>query len=182
MARKWILVGVVAVLIVSAVAVVFGGNYFNPKQDIVLPWMFVGAYATYVGQIDNSSTPYSINATMEVTNLNSSYVLVQTNSTIVTPFAPALSDQTALWISKGNVSFQPRGESFAATYITQIAVKGLGLRDCVVYQYTNEAINATYYVDTQVLWPLRIVYATDFENQTYTLEFNLESSNIDGLK
>jgi hypothetical protein len=109
-------------------------------------------------------------------------VQIQTNSSIATSFAPTLSDQTILWVNKTNINFQPKGETLAGTYSTKITVKSIGPRDCIAYDYTNEAINATYYIDKILLWPVRIVYATTFENQTYQIEFNLKDTNINGLK
>lgn len=106
---------------------------------------------------------------------------IQTNSAIATSFAPTLSDQTTLWVNKTNINFQPEGETLAGTYSTKITVKSIGTRDCIAYDYTNEAINATYYIDKVLLWPVRIVYATAFENQTYHIEFSLKDTNINGL-
>jgi hypothetical protein len=47
--------------------------------------------------------------------------------------------------------------------------------------YTNEAINATYYIDKVLLWPVRIDYVTVFENQTYHIVFSLKDTNIKKL-
>ena len=182
MTRKRILIGIAIVLASLVFAVIIGGNFTNPEQNVTQPWMFLGAFATYTGEIDPSPTSYIINATMEVTNINSTHVLVKTNSTITTPFAPALSDQTTTWIDKNNISFQPKGENLAGTYNAQVTAKNIGLRDCTVCQYNNEAINATYYIDKEFQWPLKIVYTTTFEKQTYTLKFNLNNTNINGLE
>ena len=143
--------------------------------------MFKGAYATYEGQIDSLSVTYSINETIQVTDLNASHVQIQTNSSIATSFTTTLSDQTTLWINKTNINFQPKGETLVGTYNTKINVRSNGPRDCIAYDYTNEAINATYYIDKIVQWPIRIVYTTTFENQTYQIEFNLKDTNIEEL-
>ena len=74
-----------------------------------------------------------------------------------------MSDQTTLWVNKTDINFQPKGETLSRTYSTKISVRSIGSRDCIVYDYTNEAINATYYTDKALLWPVRIVYATVFE-------------------
>ena len=143
--------------------------------------MFKGAYATYESKIDSLSTPYSINETIQVIDLNSTHVQIQTNSSISTSFLPTLSDQTTLWVNKTSINFQPKGETLTGTYNTKITVRNIGSRDCIAYDYTNQAINATYYIDKVLLWPIRIVYVTTFENQTYQIEFNLKSTNINGL-
>ncbi len=178
MRKSWILIGFTIVFAISTSSGLIGYNFLTSSQQNVQPWMFTGAYATYEGQIDSFSLPYNLSATIEVTDQNSTHVQIRTNSTIATSFAPPLSDQTIRWINKTNINFQNKGETLARTYSTQIIVKGIGTRNCSVYDYTNEGINATYYLDNIYLWPLRIVYITDFENQPYTLEFNLKDTNI----
>jgi hypothetical protein len=178
MRKSWILVGFIIVFVISAVSGLMGFYFLTSSQQKGQPWMFVGAYATYEGQIDSFSMPYNLSATIEVTDQNSTHVQIRTNSTIMTSFAPALSDQTILWINKTNINFQHKGETLARIYNTKITINDVGDRYCTVYDYTNKGINATYYLDNSYLWPLRIVYVTDFENQPYTLEFNLKDTNI----
>ena len=69
----------------------------------------------------------------------------------------------------------------AGTYNTKITVRSIGSRDCIAYDYANQAINATYYIDKVLQWPVRIVFTTVFENQTYPIEFNLKDTNIKQL-
>ena len=71
--------------------------------------------------------------------------------------------------------------TLARTYNTKTTVRNIGSRDCLAYDYTSEDINATYHIDKVLLWPVRIVYTTIFENQTYKIEFNLKDTNINGL-
>lgn len=182
MRKDRIIVGVTIVLAISTLVLIIRYQPIdNTHQSMAQPWMFKGAYATYDGQINSMSTPYSINETIQVTDLNATHVQIQTNSSIATSFAPTLSDQTNLWVNKTNINFQPKGETLVGTYNTKITVKSIGSRDCIAYDYTNQAINATYYIDKVTLWPIRIVYATTFENQTYHIEFNLKDTNINGL-
>jgi hypothetical protein len=105
-------------------------------------------------------------------------VQIQTNASITTSFAPTFSDQTTLWVNKTNISFQPNGMTLAGTYDTKIAVRSIGRRVCIAYDFTGEDINATYYIDKVLLWPVRIVYVTIFENQTYPIAFSLKDTNI----
>ncbi|NLF88037.1 hypothetical protein GX563_04355 [Candidatus Bathyarchaeota archaeon] len=146
------------------------------QQDMAQPWIFKGAYATYTGQVVDVSTQTNLSARIEVTDVNASHVQVRTSSTIAPSSGPAVNDHFTLWISKANVSFQPPGEAFARSYSAQISN-----RSCTVYEYTNEAINATYYIDDALQWPVRLVYMTGFENQLYTLDFRLNSTNIGAL-
>jgi hypothetical protein len=143
--------------------------------------MFKGAYATYQGQINSLSPQFNVNETIQVIDLNATHMQIQTNSSITTSFAPTLTDQTTLWINKTNINFQPKGETLTGTYNTKIQVRNIGNRDCIAYDYTNQAINATFYIDKVLLWPVRIVYTTTFENQTYQIEFNIKVTNITAL-
>jgi hypothetical protein len=182
MRKSWIILGFTIVLAISSLVLIIE---FQPidrtQQSMAESWMFKGAYATYEAQIDSISTPYSINETIQVIDLNATHVQIQTNSSIATSFTQTLSDQTTLWINKTNINFQPNGMTLAGTYNTKITVRNIGSRDCIAYDYTNQAINATYYIDKALQWPVRIVFTTVFENQTYNLEFNLKDTNINGL-
>ena len=182
MRKGWIIVEFLGVLALSISVLVIGFHSVdNTQQTLGQPWMFKGAYATYEGQIDSLSTPLTINETIQVTDLNATHVQIQTNSSIATSFAPTLFDQTTLWVNKTNINFQPKGETLAGTYNTKITLRILGSRDCIGYDYTNDLINATFYVDRVLMWPVRIVYTTIIENQTYHIEFNIKDTNINGL-
>jgi hypothetical protein len=146
------------------------------------PWMVKGTYATYQGRVEPISYPVKITGEIQVTDLNASHVQVQTDMKISTTFAPVVSDSTFQWINKTNVIFQPKGEILVGTYDTQVSVAGIGTRSCTAYEYTNEAINATYYLDKSLQWPVKIVYETSFENQTYKIEVNISDTNILGLQ
>jgi hypothetical protein len=182
MGKSWIIVGFTIVLAISLLVLIIGYQPIdNIQQSMAESWMFKGAYATYEGHIDSLSISYSLDETIQVTNLNATHVQIQTNSSIATSFAPTLSDRTTLWVNKTNINFQPEGVTLAGTYNTKITVRSIGSRDCIAYDYTNEAINATYYIEKVLLWPVRIVYTTIFENQSYHIEFSLKDTNIKGL-
>jgi len=182
MGKNWIVIVVTFVLVISSLVLIIGYQPIDStQQNMAESWMFKGAYATYEGQIDAPSTPVNINETIQVTDLNATHVQIQTNSSIATSFAPTLSDQTTLWINKTNVNFQPKGMTLAGTYNTKTTVISIGRRECIAYDYTNQAINATYYIDKVLLWPVKIVFTTVFENQIYHLEFSLKDTNIEKL-
>src|SRR5665647_210464 len=144
MGKSWIIAGFTIILAISTLVLIVGyPSLDNTQQSMAESWMFKGAYATYEGQIDALSTPVSINETIQVTNLNATHVQIQTNSSIATSFAPTLSDQTTLWINKTNINFQPKGMTQVMTYNTKITIRNIGSRDCIAYDYTNKAINAT---------------------------------------
>lgn len=177
MKKRWLIVAFTLIFAFSIFGLLMGYGFFNnPGQDE--PWMFRGAYATYSGQIAGVLTQVKLSAIIEVTDLNASHVQVKTSSTIAPPFGQEVNDLTIIWMSKADVDFQPPGEDFRRSYSVQIPVDGSVSRNCTVYEYTNEAINATYYIDYALQWPIRLVYVTVFENQTYTLDFSINSTNI----
>ncbi len=186
MGKKWIVIGFVTIITISLLVLVIGYiTIDNTPKSTSESWMFEGAYGIYEGQIDSLSIACKINETIQVTDLNATHVQIQTSSSIATTFAQTLSDQTTLWVNKTNktnINFQPKDETLTETYNTKITVRNIGSRDCIAYDYTNQAINATYYIDKVLQWPVRIVYTTIFENQTYIMEFNLKDTNINGLK
>jgi hypothetical protein len=181
MGKNWLIILIILVLTISLVLVIVYKSMDNSQQSMAESWMFKGAYATYEGKIESLSIPVSINETIQVTNLNTTYVQIQTNSSIATSFAPTLSDHTFLWINKTNINFQPEGMTLARTYNTKIAVRSIGSRDCIAYDYTSQVINSTYYIDKVLLWPVKIVFRTVFENQTYNIDFSLKDTNIKEL-
>ncbi len=182
MGKSWIIIGLTTVLAISLLVLAIGHQPVDStQQNRSDAWMFKGAYATYEGQIEALSSPCSIDEKIQVTDLNATHVQIQTDSSIATSFSPKLSDQTTLWVNKTNINFQPKGETLTGTYSTQITLKSNGPRDCIVYDYINEGINASVYLDKVFLWPLRVVYTTAFENETYKIMFNLNETNIDGL-
>jgi hypothetical protein len=182
MGKSWIIAGVTIVLAISSLVLIIGYQTMEgTKHNMAESRMFKGAYATYEGKMDSLSIPYSLNETIQVTDLNATNVQIQTNSSIATSFAPTLSDQTTLWINKTNINIQPKGMTLAKTYNAEITVRSIGSRDCIAYDYTSQAINATYYIDKVLQWPVRIVFTTVFENQTYHLEFSLKDTNIKEL-
>jgi hypothetical protein len=181
MGKSWLIIWIIIFLTISIVLVIGYQSMDNAQQSMAESWMFKGAYATYEGKIDSLSIPVSIKETMQVTNLNDTHVQIQTNSSIATSFAPTLSDQTILWVNKTNINFQPEGMTLAGTYNIKITVRSIGSRDCTTYDYTSQAINATYYIDKVLLWPVKIVFTTVFENQTYHIDFILKDTNIKQL-
>jgi hypothetical protein len=180
MGKSWIIIGVILILAISLLVLIVGYQHMddNTHQSMAEPWMFKGAYATYEGQIDSLAIPSSINETIQVIDLNTTHVQIQTNASIATSFAPKFSDQTTSWINKTNINFQPEVETLARTYNTIIIVRRIGSRECIAYDYTNELINATYYIDKVLQWPVRIDYTTVSENQIYQIEFTLKDTNI----
>ncbi len=181
MRKRWILITIIIFVIISIVALNFEPLLKGDSQNLPLPWMFKGAYATYEGHIDSLLTPCNLSAEIQVTDINASHVQIRTSSTIATTFMHPATDHTIQWINKTSINFQPKGENLKNSFDTEIAAGTNKIQNCIAYEYTNELINATYYLNKDILWPVRITYTTVFENQTYSMEFNLRDTNIEAL-
>jgi hypothetical protein len=182
MGKIWIIVGFLLILAILSCFLIFACHPMdNPERKTAEAWMFKGAFATYQGQVSPFFGSININQTIQVIGLNATHVQIQTNSSISSAFAPTFSDQTMLWVNKTNVNFKPESDTLIRTYETEINVRNIGARACIALDYSNQAINTTYYLDKALLWPLRIVYVTTDENQTYQIQFDLNKTNINGL-
>jgi hypothetical protein len=134
MDKRCFLAAFALLLVVLAFAGMVGYRWLSGPQQEPQPWMRIGAYASYSGEIPGFSEPFILNATLVVLDLNSTHVKVATNSTIGNSFSPQpLTDRTVQWINKTNVNFQHRGETLADTYSAQIPVKGIGTRQCIFF-------------------------------------------------
>ncbi len=178
--KSQVLIGVI-ILVFSALIVTASYQLTSHNSNFE-SWMTKGVYADYEGTVNGTLSSVNITGKMQVTDVNSTYVLVQTDMAISTVFAPTVRDKTFVWINRSNIDFGPTGETLTGKQDRRVTIAGLGVKDCTAYEYANEAINATYYLDKTIHWPLRISYTTVFENQTYLIEMTLKSSNISQLQ
>ncbi len=144
-------------------------------------WITKGAYATYEGQATVLSMSVSYNAKLEIVDFNETHIQVMNDFNMSTPFGSSENSTTA-WVSRENMTFQPDGLTLNNTYIAQVALPNLGTRSCTVYEYSNQDISATYYVDNNVQWPVKMMMTSPTVNgQSYNMDINLVDSNIPGL-
>jgi hypothetical protein len=153
------------------------GTQTNPQL-----WMRVGAYATYEGQASILGIDVSFNAKMEIINLNETHIQVATDYNMSTPYGTT-QNSTTTWVRRADMTFQPDGMTLNGTYTTQVTLGKLGTRSCTVYEYNNDGVSASYYVDNNVHWPVKIVMTspTSVNGQSYNMDINLVDSNIPGL-
>ena len=145
-------------------------------------WMTKGAYAVYEGQAEILSISLDFNARMEVVDLNSTHVEISTSFDMDSSFGSS-ENTTSMWVSRDEMNFQPEGLNLNSSYTTQITLPNLGTRNCIVYQYSDQDFSATYYVDSTLQWPLKMVMTspTSDDGQSYSMDVNLVDSNIPGL-
>jgi hypothetical protein len=145
-------------------------------------WMVKGAYATYAGTTDILSTTITFTAKMEIVDVNATHIQVQTNFNISTPFGDT-QNTTTTWVNKEEMTFQPEGLTLNSTDSNaQVTIPGLGTRTCTVYQYQNEDISATYYVDNATQWPVKMTMASpEVQGQSYNMDIILVQTNIPGI-
>jgi hypothetical protein len=168
-------------------------NLLNTTNDSTQPtatsqpqsptsWMTKGTYAVYQGQAEVLSISIDFNARMEVVDLNSTHVEISTSFDMDSSFGSS-ENTTSMWVSREEMNFQPEGLNLNSSYTTQITLPNLGTRNCIVYQYSDQDFSATYYVDSTLQWPLKMVMTspTSDDGQSYNMDINLVDSNIPGL-
>jgi hypothetical protein len=150
-------------------------------QSASQSWITKGAYATYEGQETVESITVSFTAKMEIVDLNQTHIQVQTTFNMSTPFGDT-ENSTTTWVSRENMTYQPDGLTLNGTYNTQVTLPNIGTRSCTVYEYSNQDISATYYVDNSIQWPIEMIMTSPIvDGQSYSMNINLVDSNIPGL-
>ena len=150
-------------------------------QSASQSWITKGAYATYEGQETVESITVSFTAKMEIVDLNQTHIQVQTTFNMSTPFGDT-ENTTTTWVSRENMTYQPDGLTLNSTYNTQVTLPNIGTRSCTVYEYSNQDISATYYVDNSIQWPIEMIMTSPtVDGQSYSMNINLVDSNIPGL-
>ena len=154
----------------------------TPQPSSPTFWITKGTYATYEGQVEILSINIQFNARMEVVDLNSTHINIQTSFNMASSLGSS-QNSTSIWVSKEEINFQPEGLNLNNSYTTQVTLPNLGTRNCIVYQYSDQDFSATYYVDSTLHWPLKIVMTspTSDTGQSYNIDVNLVDSNIQGL-
>ena len=144
-------------------------------------WIKKGAYATYEGQATILSMTVSFNARMEIIDINETHMQISTFYNMSTPYG-ATENTTTTWVSRENMNFEPEGLPLNSTYTAQVTIPNLGTRTCTVYVYDSEGISASYYVDNNIQWPIKMVMTSPtVQGQSYNMDINLVDTNIPGL-
>jgi hypothetical protein len=188
--RKKIAAIVVAVLVIASVAALASGilttsqnpsSGENSDQSSSQSWMAIGDYATYQGQATVLSMTVNFNATMEIVDLNETYIQVSTSIGISTPFGDT-ENTTTTWVNRENMTYQPEGLTLNNTYTTQVTLPNIGTQSCTVYTYSSQGISASYYVDNSIQWPIEMTMTSPtVDGQSYSMDITLVDTNIPGL-
>jgi hypothetical protein len=190
--KKKIAIIAIAILIIAIAATASGllmaskntasnQNGGNSNQNNPQSWIKIGAYATYEGQATIMSMSVSFNAKMEIVNLNETHIQVSTDFNMSTPYG-ATENTTTTWVSRENMTFQPEGLTLNSTYNAQVTLPHLGTRSCTVYEYSSQGISASYYIDSKVQWPIKMIMTSPpVYGQSYNMDINLVDTNIPGL-
>ena len=158
-------------------------NSQTSTQNNPQSWMKIGAYATYEGKASILGIDVSFNAKMQIIDLNQTDIQVATDFNMSTPYG-ATENQTTAWVRIENMTFQQDGMTLNNTYNTQVTLAKLGTRSCTLYEYSTDGISAAYYIDNTIHWPVKMVMTspTSVDGQSYTMDINLDDSNIPGLQ
>jgi hypothetical protein len=154
----------------------------TPQPSSPTSWITKGTYATYQGQAEILLISIQFNARMEVVDLNSTHINIQTSFNMASSLGSS-QNSTSIWVSRDEMNFQPQGLNLNNSYTTQVTLPNIGTRNCIVYQYSDKDFSATYYVDSTLHWPLKIMMTspTSDTGQSYNMDVNLVDSNIQGL-
>ena len=154
----------------------------TPQPSSPTSWITKGTYAIYQGQAEILSISIQFNARMEVIDLNSTHINIQTSFDMASSFGSS-ENTTSIWVNREEMNFQPEGLNLSSSYTTQVTLPNLGTRNCIVYEYNDQDFSAAYYVDSTLHWPLKMVMTspTSDTGQSYNMDVNLVDSNIPGL-
>jgi len=177
-------VAVIAAVLGAGLSLTLLSSHQSASQNVgsaASSWIVKGAYATYEGQTSVLGVSISFTAKMEIVDLNSTHVEIQTDFNMSSPFGNE-ENTTTTWVSRSNMTYQPEGLALNSTYQTQVTVPSLGSVSCTAYVYSSQGITATYYVDNQIQWPVKMTMTSPMiSGQAYSIDVNLVDTNIKGL-
>jgi len=177
-------VAVIAAVLGAGLSLTLLSSHQSASQNVgsaASSWIVKGAYATYEGQTSVLGVSISFTAEMEIVDLNSTHVEIQTDFNMSSPFGNE-ENTTTTWVSRSNMTYQPEGLALNSTYQTQVTVPSLGSVSCTAYVYSSQGITATYYVDNQIQWPVKMTMTSPMiSGQAYSIDVNLVDTNIKGL-
>jgi len=191
-----ILAAVIVVIVISAISVVLATSVLSPQKNPAqsnvssspsgsastsTSWIQKGAYATYQGNTSVLGFNIGFTAQLEIIDLNSTHIEIQTDFNMSTPYG-SNSNSTTQWVNRDNMTYQPQGLTLNSTSTAQVNIPGLGTTTCTVYSYSSQDISATYYVDDKIQWPVKIVMnSPTVQGQSYSMNISLVKTNIPGL-
>jgi hypothetical protein len=179
--RKKLVIILLITIIAAAVIYLTPGILVQNQKTTPQSWVKIGAYSTYEGNSTILSYSIMFSARMEIVDLNETHAKIQTKVNMSSPFG-SNENTTTQWVERSNMAFQPEGLNLTSTRTQQISIPHMGTRTCTVYEYQNQDITATYYVDKQLQWPLKMTMSSQaYGGQTYSMDINLIESNIPGL-
>ena len=193
--RKIVLSAIVIALIAAALVTGLGLTMISSSKNQAQPngsggsqnlsptsWIKIGAYATYAGNTSVLGFDVGFTAQLEIIDLNATHIEIQTDFNMSTPYG-SNNNSTTEWVSRDNMTYQPEGLTLCSNSTSQITLPGIGTRTCTVYQYSNDGISATYYVDNKIQWPIEMVMTSpaSVDGQSYSMDITLVNTNIPGL-
>jgi hypothetical protein len=144
-------------------------------------WITKGIYAIYQGQAEILSMNIQFNARMEVIDLNSTHVKIQTSFDMDSSLGTT-ENTTSAWVNREEMNFQPEDLNLTNSFTTQVTLPNLGTRSCIVYEYSNQDISAAFYIDNTLQWPLKMTMTSPVvDGQSYNMDVTMVDSNIPGL-
>jgi hypothetical protein len=179
--RKKLTILLAITIIAAAVIYSTPGILIQNQHAKSNSWIKIGAYSTYEGNVAILAYTITFNARMEIMDLNETHAEVQTKINMSSQYGSNINT-TTMWMDRSNMTFQPEGLTLTNTHTEQVSIPKLGTRTCTVYEYQNQDITTTYFIDNQLQWPLKMTISSPtIEEQSYSININLVETNIPEL-
>jgi len=183
--KKTLILIVIAIAGVTAVLA-----YWFLSMPPRYPWLFKGAYADYQGETTLLFVPVKVKVHMEILDLNSTHVQLLIHYKIESIFTNESSKIE--WVKIEDAEKEQthisneNDHSLTRIYEEQLYLESVGLRECTVYEYTNNE-TIRYYIDKKTGWLISMRMtssASTFFNSTVTFNINIDitNTNIPDLK
>lgn len=174
---------ITALVIVAIIVFAFAAYWFLTTPRI--PWLFKGAYANYHGEAIILFIPVKLDMRVEVVDYNSTHVKLLQYMKMDTPLG-SQEYQNTTWMDLTKKVYEIEGVKLKRTYEQEIYIEGFGTRKCIVYEYESTPSGSLmiYYVDKEVVWPVKITFsmigAQDIPG--LSIDLKITDTNIPGLK
>lgn len=181
----------IAVVLVAALAYTWWPHQDDTQGETQADWYFKGAYAAYEGEATYIFETMSFSMRIEIADLNSTHLktllhMKMSSETLGTLF----DEQETNWVPiEEATSFgmdEMEGYTLDRTYEDHVYIEGFGTKYCKVYEFSSADVGdgdmtMTLYVDPDIVWPLKLSFHINVEDEEITFNINLTETNIPAL-
>lgn len=181
----------IAVVIVAALAYMWWSPQDGTQDGTQADWYFKGAYADYEGETTYLFETINFSMRMEVADLNSTHLkLLLYMKMMSESFGTVFDEQQTNWFPINEItSFgfeEMEGYTLERDYEDHVYIEGLGTKFCRVLELTSTDVDEgsmtlTLYIDAELVWPLKVSFNMNIENQDLNFDITLTDTNIPAL-